>query len=103
MRSESAGFEFVDVGGSVDAENVVIGGGSRRDDVGGGGNAFGEERIADEAVFLRREDVGAEVQVVTVVIDERRRGHGGHDKLSHSETPQNAKSKAGVGRPALQK
>lgn len=75
MGSESAGFEFVEVCGSVDAENVVVGGSSGGDDVGGRGKFLGDERVADEAVFLRGENVGAKVKIVTVVVDEWRRGH----------------------------
>jgi hypothetical protein len=70
--SEGAGFEFADVGGSVDAEDVVVGGGLGRDDLGKRDVAGVDEGVANEAVFLRRENVGAEMEVVAVVVDERK-------------------------------
>lgn len=70
VGSESAGFEFVDVGRSVNAENVVVGGRNGGDDVGRRGEFLRDEGVADEAVFLRGEDVRAEVEVVAVVVDE---------------------------------
>lgn len=75
MRSERAGFEFVDVGRSVDAEDVFVGGGRGCDDVGCGGVVVRDEGVANETVFLRGENVRAEVEVVAVVVDERRHGH----------------------------
>ena len=77
VGSERAGFEFVNVGGSVDAEDVVVGSRLGRDDVGGGDEILGDEGVADEAVLLRRENMRAEVKVVIVVVDD---GDGWHEK-----------------------
>ncbi len=71
MRSECAGFEFVDVVGSVNAKNVFVGREGGRDELGRGGEFLCDERVANEAVLLRRENVGTEVEVVVRMINER--------------------------------
>lgn len=75
MRSERAGFEFVEVFGRVDAEDVVVRCGSRRDEIGWSREFLRDKRVAHQAVFLRRENVRAEVKVVFEMIDERKRRH----------------------------
>jgi len=52
------------VGGEGGLEEVVF-----------GGEAVGEEFLADEAVFARGEDVVSELEIVAVVIDERKGQH----------------------------
>ena len=80
VGSEGAGLEFADVGGGVDAEDVFVGGGSGGDDVRGRSDFLGDEGVADEAIFLRGKNVGAEVEVVAVVVDEW--GRQSHDSSS---------------------
>jgi hypothetical protein len=77
MGSERTGFEFVDPFGGVDAEDVGVGGGFGAKEIVGEGDAFAGEVIGDEAVFLRGEDVSAEVEVVVFVVDEFKGEHEG--------------------------
>lgn len=68
--AERAGLEFVDILGRVNEQNVLVGGGCGRDEVRRRGEFLFDERIVDEAIFLRWKNVRAEVEVVTFVIDE---------------------------------
>ena len=61
----------------VDAENVGVGCGFGAEKVGWRGDAVVEEFVVDEAEFFGGEDVGAEVEVVTFVVDEFEGEHGG--------------------------
>ena len=70
-RTERAGLEFVDIFVRVDAQNIFVGSRRWRDEVGRRGEFLFDERVADEAVFLRWENVRAEVEVVAFVVDER--------------------------------
>ena len=71
-----AGLELADPFLCVDAEDVGIGGGLRGEKVGELGEALSQESFADEAIFLRGKDVGAEVEVVMLVVDELEGQHG---------------------------
>ena len=75
---ECPGFEFVDPVGRMDAQDVGVGGGFRAEKVFNVGDGVVEEFVVNEAEFLRRKDVGAEMQVVVFVIDEFERKHGSH-------------------------
>ena len=69
--AERAGLEFVDVFARVDAQNVFVGGRRGRNEVCGRGEFLFDKRIVDEAVFLRRKNVRAEMKIIALVVDER--------------------------------
>ena len=69
--AERAGFEFVNVFGRVDAENIFVGSGSGHDKIGGRAEFLFDKRVMNEAVFLRREDVRSKVKIESFVIDKR--------------------------------
>jgi len=66
----------VDVVGFVDEEDVFVLGGLGCEKVIGLGGFRFQQTLADAAVFLGREDVLANGQVIAVAIDEFEREHG---------------------------
>jgi hypothetical protein len=60
----------------MDEENVLVTRGSGREKIGRVGNSLGKKRVVHEAIFLRRKDMCAEIQVVAVVVDKLEGQHG---------------------------
>src|SRR6266849_1296206 len=86
-RGERSRLEFADVLGRVDEQNVLIGSRTRRQEVGRFGYAGFEEAIVNAAIFLRRENVGSNGQVVIVAVDELEGEHASTRSRSVSTAP----------------
>jgi len=69
------GLEFVDPVGGVDAEDIVVCGGFGREEVVGLRDAVVEQRFVNQAVFLRGEDVFAQMEIVVGMIDDFEGSH----------------------------
>ena len=78
-----AGFEFLDPVRGVDTKDVGVGGRFGAEEVVDLSNAVVEEFVVNKAEFLRREDVGAEVEIVPFVVDEFEGEHGSEPKLTY--------------------
>ena len=68
--------EFIHPFAGVHAQDVFIRGRFGSENVGGLRDVLGEHKIAHHSEFLRLEDVLAQTQIVTFVIDELERQHG---------------------------
>jgi len=67
---EISGLRLAQVLGGVNEEDVLVPGRLRGQEVTGVGQAFGHQGLPHEPVLARREDVGAQVDVEGVVVDE---------------------------------
>ena len=70
-------FQFADPFLRMDAEEVLVGGACRLHDVIGRGDLFAEQKFIEQAEFLRGENVGAEIEVVTGMVDDFEGEHFG--------------------------
>jgi len=80
-----AGFEFLDPVRGVHPKDVCVGSRFGAEEVVELGNAVVEEFIVNETEFLRRENMGAEVEVVAFMIDELEGEHGSDTELNVSQ------------------
>ena len=69
-RGQCAGFELLDPVFGVDAEDIGVGCGFGAEEVARFSDAFVQEFVVDEAKFFGGKDVGAEIEVVALVVDE---------------------------------
>jgi hypothetical protein len=60
----------------MDEENIGVPRGLGNEKIGNVGEALGKKRVVDETIFLRRKDMRAEIQVVTVVVNKFEGQHG---------------------------
>jgi len=67
---ERAGFQFLNVVGFVDEENVFVLGGLGTEEICGRGSFRFQQAITDATVLLGREDVLTDGEVVVVAVDE---------------------------------
>ena len=74
---ERSGEELAHVVRRMDAQNVFVRGGLGREKIFGRGKAFRQETVVNQAIFLRGENVRAEVEIVGVVVDQLERQHDG--------------------------
>ena len=75
-RAEGAALQFLHVLRLVDQQNVLVGGGLRFQEIRVVGDAADDQLVADAAVFLGREDVLPDREVIGVTVDELEGEHG---------------------------
>ena len=69
-RAERAGLQLLHILRRVHEKNVEVGRGCRFQEVGGVGDAGRNQAVVNAPVFLGREDVVADGQVIGVAVDE---------------------------------
>lgn len=67
--------QLVDIILRMNAQNIRIGCRSGKEKIIGRGKAVRQELVVDHAIFLRRKNVRAQVEIVAVVIDKFERQH----------------------------
>src|SRR5215469_371103 len=84
-RAEPAGLQFLHVLRLVDQQDVLVSGGLGFEEIRLLCNGGGDEPVADEPVFLRREDVAPDGEEVGVAIYEFEREHGDNPHPARSK------------------
>src|SRR5215472_12916105 len=84
-RAEPAGLQFLHILRLVDQQDVLVSGGLGFEEIRLLCNGGGDEPVADEPVFLRREDMAPDGEVVGVAINEFEREHGDNPHPARSK------------------